>query len=198
MKRLSRSFFERPPQVVAEKLIGSILIHKTDRGLIAGKIVETEAYGDMNDLASHARFGKTARTKIMYGHPGILYIYKIYGIFSMANIICEARGKAGAVLLRSIEVTEGKDIAIKNLKKSRFAKANQFIATGPGKLALAFTINSNFNSLDLITSDTIYLVWGEKPSDIIRTNRIGVDYAKYCKDFPWRFYAKNNQFVSKK
>jgi len=196
---IDRKFFTRHPAQVAADLLGCLLIRSyPDGGKIVGKIVETEAYGDENDLASHARFGKTKRSTIMFGHPGNLYVYSIYGIFYLTNIICEEKDKAGAVLIRSVEIIRGEELAQQNLSSSKFVKANNLIATGPGKLSLAFGIDKDFNGKSLFDNDEISIDFFAPDFDIIKAKRVGIDYAGHCRELPWRFYIKNNPFVSKK
>lgn len=197
--KLTQSFFSQDPTIVAEKLLGNILVHEINNQRIAGIITETESYGDDTDLASHARFGVTERNKIMFGKAGLLYVYHIYGIFYLTNIICDQKGKAGAVLIRSAQITEGENLAKENLAKSKFVKINQKLATGPGKLSLAFGIDKNNNFEEITTQNSnIYIERNIFKFDTIKTARIGVDYAKHCKDNPWRFYIKDNETISKK
>ena len=201
MERLNRTFFERAPEIVAKELLGHILVRKSKEGVIKGTIIETEAYGDINDLASHARFGITPRNKIMHELPGILYVYLNYGIFNLTNIICEKTGKAGAVLLRSAEIIEGLEIASSHIKSSKHVKVNEFLATGPGKLSIAFGIDRAFNGLDIVSSDQISIEIPKNTTgefDIIEKPRIGIDYADKSKDLLWRFYIDGNQYISKK
>jgi len=198
MNKLKRSFFVDDPTSVAKRLIGCFLIRKTEKGEIRGRITETEAYGDATDLASHARFGLTPRNKIMYGKAGIFYVYHIYGIFYLTNIICGKRGVPGAVLLRSAEILEGDKLVSENLRKSRFVKDNEMQAVGPGKLSLAFKIEKTQNYLDAIKNDEIYLQAGDEVAGIIETKRIGIDYAKHCKDLPWRYYEEASLYINKK
>lgn len=196
--RLKRDFFAREVTTVAKDLLGYRFVHQTEQGRVVGKIVETEAYGDAADLASHARFGETKRSKIMFGPAGILYVYKIYGIFNLTNIICGQEGGASAVLIRSAEITEGTEIAESNLTKSRFVKSNNKPAAGPGKFSLALGVTTDDNGTDLITSNNIWLeAKSTKPFAIIETTRIGVDYAKESKEWQWRYYIADNKFVSK-
>lgn len=195
--KLNRSFYERSSITVAKELLGTFLIRKVDDRKIIGKIIETEAYGDANDLASHARFGQTNRNKVMFGPAGMFYVYSIYGIFNLTNVICGKEGSPGAVLIRSAEIIEGETIAINNLKGSKFVKISENLATGPGKLSIAFHITKENNLADSTLSDDLYLVEGEKQKKIVKTSRIGIDYAAHCKDYKWRFYIKDNPFVSK-
>lgn len=196
--RLTREFFERNVVMVARDLLGSFLVHQTERGRVVGKIVETEAYGDATDLASHARFGERGRSKIMFGPAGLLYVYSIYGLFELSNIICGPAGQAGAVLLRAAEITEGIELAKANLRQSKFVKINDKPATGPGKLSLAFGISRKINGANLITSDQVHLQSKDRSDfDIITTERIGIDYSKESKNLPWRFYIKDSPRISR-
>ncbi len=195
---LDKKFFERDPVVVARELLGNILVHKVGNKRIAGKIVETEAYSDANDLASHASFGKTKRNEIMYGNAGVLYIYHIYGIFFLSNIVCNIKGKPAAILLRAAEIIEGYDLAIENLKQSKFVKVNERIASGPGKLSLAFGLDKTHNHCDITSYSNIFIEENREKFDIIETNRIGIDYAQHCKKYPWRFYIQDNKYISTK
>jgi len=197
--KIDQSFFERPSEVVAKELLGSFLVHKIDGKKIVGKIVETEAYGDKNDLASHARFSSSKRNNIMAGPAGRLYIYHIYGIFYLTNIVTGKVGKSGAILLRSAEITAGYQLVKNNLARSKFVKINEKMATGPGKLSLAFDLAKEQNDLDITTSKEVYLLPKENLNhNIVAAKRIGIDYAGSSKENLWRFYLEGNDFVSKK
>ncbi|MFA5927349.1 MAG: DNA-3-methyladenine glycosylase [Patescibacteria group bacterium] len=198
--KLGRDFFENASFDVARELLGCFVVHTTASGKIVGRIVETEAYGDSTDLASHARFGPTQRTKIMFGPAGHLYVYSIYGIFNLTNIICGPDGHPSAVLIRATEIIEGQEAAKTNVSNSKFAKANDKIATGPGKLSLALGIDRSHNGIDITNSDEIYILprTATDKFDVVSTARIGIEYSKHSKELPWRFYIRNNKFVSKK
>ncbi len=198
MSRLTHDFFDRNPVSLARDLIGCFFVHKTGDGIIKGKIIETEAYGDEKDLASHARFGHTKRNAIMYGSSGFLYVYHIYGIFYLTNIICQKAKTPSAVLIRAAEVVEGKEIAKTNIDRSKFVKSNDLMATGPGKFSLAFGIDKSMNHLDIIQSKEIFVENKTGKIDIMETDRVGIDYAGESKELLWRFYDKNSKFVSKK
>lgn len=195
---MNRSFFEKDPVTVAKELLGCFFVRKTAEGEMVGMITETEAYGDASDLASHARFGQTKRNSIMYGPAGILYVYHIYGIFYLTNIICQKEESPGAVLIRSAEILKGNEIALQNIKKFKFVKANEKLAVGPGKFSLAFDIDKEQNHTDLFDNADISLLPKKKRFDIISTKRVGIDYARECKELPWRFHIQDNPFVSKK
>jgi len=184
-KRLPAKFYHQNTFKIAEELLGKFIIRKIGKRALIGKIVESEAYYGPNDLASHASRGKTARTKIMFDQAGTAYIYLIYGMYYCFNIVTEAKDFPAAILIRAAEPI--------NLSK----KAN-----GPGKFCRAFKIDKNLNGENLITSKKLYLVENPnekiKKSQIKKAKRIGVDYAGKYKNKLWRFYLKNNQFVSKK
>ncbi len=212
--RQSRLFFEQDIVTVAKELLGDYFICWTERGRIIGKIVETEAYGDTADLASHARFGNKGRSQIMFGSAGILYVYAIYGLFDLTNIICGQKGSPAAVLIRAAEIIEGKELAHENLQRHRYMKKyyadngrsfrpsvpNNKLASGPGKFSVVFGIDRNMNGTDITLCDKIFIDSPkDKPAfDIIETTRVGIDYAGISKDWSWRFYIKDNPYVSKK
>lgn len=197
---LNHDFFKRDSIHVAKMLLGNYFIKEDIDGMVVGKIVETEAYRGEDDLACHASHGRTKRTEGLYGEAGRLYIYLNYGIFYLTNIVCGEVDDPSAVLIRSAEIIKGQVIAKQRLEANKFVKANQFSATGPGKFSVAFNITKPDNGINIADKNTIYIKKGNeilKDSDIIKTTRIGVDYAKHCKDYPWRFYIKDNKFVSK-
>ena len=115
---LPRGFFERSPKVVGPGLLGKLLVHRTKRGLIAGRIVEAEAYlgphNDPPDPAAHAHRGPTPRNQVLFGPAGHAYVYSIYGMYFCMNISCEIEGQAGCVLLRALEPILGLDLMAKN------------------------------------------------------------------------------------
>jgi DNA-3-methyladenine glycosylase len=154
--RLPRSFFARDPRVVAEALVGKYLVHG-ERG---GRIVETEAYLGPEDKASHARFGPHGRSRLLFGPPGIIYVFVIYGMHECFNVVTGEDGKASAVLIRALEPLPG---------TSR--------CDGPGRLTKALGIDRRHNGDALHDSAlTIEERGGTKPR-IVTTGRIGVEYA---------------------
>ncbi len=195
MKKLPRKFYNQSTLKVACHLLGKFLVRKIGKKIIAGKIVETEAYVGPKDLASHASRGKTARTAPMFGPPGHTYIYLIYGLSHCFNIVTERKNYPAAVLIRALEPIEG----IELMKRRRQTKTVENLTNGPGKLCQALKIDRTLNQTDL----TKNILWLEdrgikiKPSEIVKAKRIGVDYAKEYKNKPWRFYLRGNEFVSK-
>jgi DNA-3-methyladenine glycosylase len=199
--KLNQDFFSRNTVVAAKELLGQFLVTNTEEERIVGKIIETEAYMGIDDLACHASHGRTPRTEVLFGDTGRLYVYLNYGIFWLTNIVAHEKNNVGGILLRSAEIINGKEIAIKRLGRSKFVKANEKLASGPGKLSIAFGLNKDFHNLSITKSDKIWMEENKEKipeSEIVATKRIGVEYAKHCKDYPWRFYIKDNKYVSKK
>ncbi len=184
MAKLPRNFYLQPTLRVAEELLGKVLVHQSPQGKLRGRITETEAYIGPEDLACHASKGRTPRTEIMFGKGGHAYVYFIYGMYDMFNIVTEKAGHPAAVLVRSVEVIEGFELAVSNRK----IKNPKNLTNGPGKLCQAFGIDRSHNGLDLKGS-TIFIEDAPPPKEKILTSpRIGIDYAKEWKDKPFRFF----------
>lgn len=196
-RRLDRSIFKNPSVVqVAQNLLGKVICTDIDGFYSEAIITETEAYSGENDKACHAHMGKyTKRTATMYEEGGSAYIYLCYGIHHLFNIVTNIKGKADAVLIRSIEPLQGIDIM---LKRRNAEKSSPKVYAGPGKLCQALGIDKSLNGIDLVNNDTIYLVDMDIEVDaIIKTTRIGIDYAEEDALLPWRFYISGNKYVSK-
>lgn len=197
--RLDRQFFKRDTVQVARDLLGCSFIRESKEGKVVGKIVETEAYKGVDDLACHASKGETPRTKPLFGEVGHLYVYLNYGIFWLTNIVAHDND-VGGILIRAVEIVEGEEIVKKRLSDHKFVKVNENLASGPGKFSVAFGITGDFHNQDAVKSDTIYIEGRGEPipkSQIVSAKRVGVDYAKHCKDYLWRFYIKDNKFISR-
>jgi DNA-3-methyladenine glycosylase len=180
-KRLSRRFFERDAETVARELIGTILVHETPRGRLRARIVETEAYVGPHDLACHAAKGRTGRTEVMFGRGGHAYIYFIYGMYYMLNVVTGPKDDAQAVLIRAAEPLDGWDADL----------------SGPGKLAKQFGILRGHNGMDM-AEDILFIERGNgKPARVEATKRIGVDYAGEWKESLLRFIDAESSAVSK-
>jgi len=190
-KRLDRRFYERPTLKVAKNLLGKYLVRVWRGRKIIGKIVETEAYIGPHDKASHAVGGKiTKRNLAEYMPGGHIYIYLVYGMYWQFNISTRAKGKPECVLIRAVEpATKIKQLKTKN------------IANGPGKLCNYFKLDKSFYGEDMTKSKRIWLESREASisEKLIKSGpRIGIDYAGlYWAKKPWRFWIKNNPFVSK-
>lgn len=193
--KLRRSFYERDTLIVAKDLLGKYLVHKIDKELTSGMIVEVEAYIGPEDQASHAFDGlKSKRTYIQYGPGGFSYTYLIYGVYTCFNIVTNVSGKPEVVLIRALEPIEGIDI----MKERRRTSNNTNLCNGPGKLCISLGISQEDYGVDLC-EDQLYLVDGLNinKSEIIATPRINIDYSGIAKDYLWRFYIKDNKYVSK-
>lgn len=180
LKRLGRGFYCQPTLKVAKELLGKYLV----KGNMIGRIVETEAYVGTRDKASHASWRKKETCFPMWGVGGFSYVYFTYGMHHMFNISTEKKGRPAAVLIRALE-------PVKNVTGS---------TNGPGRLTKALGITKLDNNIDLTRSPDLYLA--EDLDDrarfkIVKSKRIGVDYAGVYKDKLWRFCIRNNKFVSK-
>jgi DNA-3-methyladenine glycosylase len=192
--KLPRSFYSRPTLDVASDLLGKVLVRRLDRRRVAGKIVETEAYVGPHDLACHASKGHTQRTSIMFGQPGFAYVYMIYGFYFCLNVVTEPLGYPAAVLVRGVEPLESVDL-MRQLRNNPEHDKN--IASGPGKLCMAMSIDKQLNGADLLGT-TIWIEDRKLDPGPIRTSpRVGVDYAGEYKDKPWRFYVDGSPHVSR-
>jgi DNA-3-methyladenine glycosylase len=189
--RLSRSFFTRDPILLARDLLGRILFYRTPEGLIAGRIVETEAYTGDADAASHAYRGRTPRNAVMFGPAGYAYVYFSYGVHYCLNVTAEHEGKAGAVLLRAMEPLAGVDI----IRRRGDHGAEVRLLSGPGKIGRAFGLTLADNGRDL-TRGPLGLAVGSPVSDpeVMVSKRIGISKAV---DFPYRFSVRGNRSVSR-
>lgn len=181
--------------IVAPRLLGCEIEHVLDDQLLRGRVVETEAY-DQTDAASHSYRGRTPRTDVMFGPPGRLYVYFTYGMYYCCNVVTGPEGHGSAVLLRAIEPLSGEDAMLANRQAASKAEINGVqITNGPAKLCQALRLDKQANGHDLRQPPIRLVVKPPlKPADIVSTSRIGISQAT---DAPWRFYLKNNPYVSK-
>lgn len=203
MKKLDREFYNRDSIIVAKELLGKTLVHEIDGQKISAKIVEVEAYMGIEDKAAHSYGGRrTPRVEVMYGGPGFSYVFIIYGMYYCFNIVTREEGNPQAVLIRAVEPIEGFDL----MAQSRFKKPyNQLsksqingLTNGPGKLCNALLIDKKLNGEDLC-GNNLYVEEGQgEKFTIISSKRVGIDYAEEAKDYLWRFYIKDNKYVSVK
>ncbi|HEV3432784.1 MAG TPA: DNA-3-methyladenine glycosylase [Nitrososphaera sp.] len=194
----SSSFYERPTEVVAKDLLGKKLVraltnNKKQKFRLAGIIVETEAYGYSDDLASHAHSGPTGRNKVMFGNVGRAYVYFTYGNHFCLNVAARRSSiEAGAVLIRGIEPVEGVEL----MRQFRPVENILSLTSGPGKLTQALNITSALNGMDMTDSGSeIYIEEGKRPKHIITTPRIGITRAV---DKEWRFIDPSSPYISRK
>jgi DNA-3-methyladenine glycosylase len=190
---LPRSFYSRPTVKVARDLLGQTLVHlqkvngRTRR--IAGVITETEAYCGEEDLACHARHGRTKRTAVMYGPPGRAYIYFTYGNHWMLNIVTQAQDEPHAVLIRAVQPSAGLEL----IARRRSGRAENEWTNGPGKLTQAFGIDSRHNGLDLTDPAAIMFIEAgpQVPASRVKIGpRVGLGATpEPWLSKPWRFLA---------
>jgi DNA-3-methyladenine glycosylase len=193
------SFYQRPTEVVAKDLLGKKLVRTIRNNnnnmqfRLAGIIVETEAYGYSDDLASHAYVGPTGRNKIMFGDVGKAYVYFTYGNHFCLNVSARrSKVEAGAILIRGIEPVEG----IELMRQFRPVDDIYSLTSGPGKLTQALNITSLLNGTDMTNSESeIYIEFGKRPKHIVTTPRIGITRAL---DKEWRFVDPSSPFISRK
>ncbi len=198
LKKLNRSFYKRDVLTVAADLLGKILVKADGTEILAGRIVEVEAYDGSIDEAAHTFRGKTKRNEIMFDKGGYFYVYFTYGAHFCCNVVTGSEGHGTAVLIRGIEPVTGINrMAINRFGKNLVNEAEKYkLTSGPGKVCQAFGITREYYGEDLI-SGRIYLLNQRKiPEDqIVRTTRVGI---KKSTELNWRFYIKNNPFVSRK
>ena len=195
---LDHEFYIGPDVVkISRNLLGKVLYTFIDDQITSGKIVETEAYCGLSDRASHAYPNKmTQRNKIMFETGGVAYVYFIYGMHHMFNIVTGEANLPNAVLIRALEPVEGIEVMCRRRKRETINR----ITSGPGSLSRAMGIDLRLNGHSLISKkiwieDTEEAVPG---SDIVATSRIGIDYAGEDASLNWRFYIKDNPWISKK
>jgi len=177
---LKRDFYERNTLLVAKELLGCRLSRQVGDTVLSGIIVETEAY-TQDDPACHAFKGKTPRAVTLFKKAGLAYVYFIYGMYHCVNVVTEPEETAGAVLIRALEPI-----------------APTQNTNGPGKLCRELKITKELNEIDMTSAKAG--MWIEKDKiipekEIVTTSRIGI---KLAAEYPWRFYIKNNPFVSRK
>lgn len=191
-KPLPRTFYSRETLVVANELLGKHIVRQMSEGDIKAKIVEVEAYRGSDDPASHAHKGLTKRNWPMFGEAGHAYVYFIYGNHHCLNVTTERKNVPGAVLIRAIEIVDGLKLAQGNRK----ARSNIDLSNGPGKLTKALNITQMHNGLDLTKSSELFICHPNiiEAVEIGTSSRIGIQAGS---DKRWRFYIKNNKFVSR-
>jgi DNA-3-methyladenine glycosylase len=191
------SFYQRPTEVVAKDLVGKKLVRTIRNNKkhfrLAGIIVETEAYGYSDDLASHAYVGPTDRNKVMFGNVGRAYVYFTYGNHFCLNVSARrSKAEAGAVLIRGIEPVEGVEL----MRQFRPVDDIFSLTSGPGKITQALNITSSLNGTDMTNPESeIYIESGKRPKGIVTTPRIGITRAM---DKEWRFVDPSSPFISRK
>ena len=201
-KTIGNNFFERDTVEVAKNLLGKKIIRNISGNFFCAKIVETEAYLGLEDKACHSYGGNiTKRNEILYKEAGTIYVYLIYGMYNLLNIVTKNENDPEAVLIRAVEPIENIDaMAVNRFGKiykdlSSYQKKN--LTNGPGKLTMAMGIERALNG-KILSQDYLYIEEGEDVRNIIETKRIGIDYAGEDANLPLRFYIEDNPYVSVK
>ena len=189
---LPRAFYTGPTLTVARELLGQLLVRIYHSHFLVGRIVETEAYIGKDDPACHAARGKTPRNAVMFGPPGYSYIYFIYGKHYCLNVVTEPEGCPAAVLIRAIEPVDG----IEWMQQLRGGRPPQQLTNGPGKLCQALALDRQLNGIDMCRIGPLYIIRGTAVNrkQIVQAPRVGI---KQGTEHPWRFYIKDNPFVSR-
>ena len=188
-------FYDRNTLDVARSLLGMRLIRKFDSIRLVGVITETEAYRGEEDLACHARAGRTPRTQVMYGRAGHAYVYFTYGMHWLLNVVTEKEGFPAAVLIRAVRIVEGEAW----VRERRKGVPPRNWTDGPAKLCRAFDINGSLNGADLtVTDNGLWIARGQAiPEEFVeRTPRIGINSVpEPWRSIPWRFRVRDEFMV---
>jgi DNA-3-methyladenine glycosylase len=201
---INKEFYKQGALTLAKELLGKVVVRTVDNVILKAKIVETEAYIGEIDKASHAYNGRrTERTEPLFREGGIAYVYFIYGKYYCFNVISGLENKGEGVLIRALEPLNEFDYLAQKRFNEDYDKLTEAkkkaLTNGPSKLCIAYSIDKSENYMKLYEKGDFYIEEGEKKKlEIIETKRIGIDYAEEAIDFPWRFYIKDNKFISKK
>jgi DNA-3-methyladenine glycosylase len=191
---LPRAFFARPVLRVARDLIGKRLVHRHPDGVVAGRIVETEAYRGPEDLAAHTAGGRrTRRNEPMWGEAGYAYVFRLYGMHWAFNAVTGDVGQPHAVLVRALEPLPPLDAMA---TRRGLGATRRELTNGPGKLCAALGIDGSHDRVDLCGGSALFVADGDALAGIGRSPRINVDYAGEWALRPWRFYERGNRYVS--
>jgi DNA-3-methyladenine glycosylase len=210
---MPREFFARPSVPVAPDLLGCVLEHQTEAGLVAVELTEVEAYAGASDPASHAYRGKTARNAVMFGPPGHAYVYFTYGMHFCVNLVCLGNGSASAVLLRAGRVIEGEELARtrrtggpRRVRRDRSPRGKTVVpyrdlARGPARLCQALDIDRSLDGADVCVPDSpLRMRWPDASTTgrsaerkVASGPRVGISVAA---EVPWRFWIEGEPTVS--
>ncbi|PKL82185.1 MAG: 3-methyladenine DNA glycosylase [Ignavibacteriae bacterium HGW-Ignavibacteriae-3] len=195
--KISSAFYRRDVHLVAKELLGKYLVRKLEQKYLTGMIVEVEAYDGSIDESSHSFRGRTERNEVMFRGGGLLYVYFTYGMHFCANVVTGKKGDGKAILIRALEPVEGlEEMSFNRFGRKEFSQREfRNLTNGPAKICRAFGIGRKLNGIDL-GSDEIFILKERKipGPQIVTSTRIGI---KKSVDLPWRYYIKDNPFVSK-
>lgn len=197
-QKLQQKFYTRNVHIVAKELLGKIFVRVIGENYLSGKIVEVEAYDGSIDESSHSFSGKTKRNEVMFNGGGFLYVYFTYGMHFCANIVTGKLNDGKAILIRAVEPIAGIDLMAMNRYNKKKISTKEFInlTNGPAKFCQSFVIARLQNGTDLC-GDEIFILNTPKisSSQIVTSTRIGI---KKAVELPWRYYIKDNPFISGK
>jgi DNA-3-methyladenine glycosylase len=201
LRPLPSDVFNRDPREVARELLGKVLVRREGHKVMAGRVVETEAYLGANDAAAHAASGLTARNRVLFGPPGHAYVYFIYGNHYCLNVSCMPEGEAGCVLFRALEPLIGfaemarrRGIPAESVRRS--AKSLRMLTSGPGRLCEALGITrARENGVSMTSRNSPLWIGddGYRPKRIATTTRVGISKDAH---HPLRYLIADNPFVS--
>jgi DNA-3-methyladenine glycosylase len=190
-----RAWFDRPATELALELLGARLIHESAEGSVGGRIVEVEAYRGPEDLAAHSARGRTPRNAVMFGPPGHLYVYLIYGLHHCLNIVAGPGDKPEAVLIRALALDEGHTLA---RRRRGERPTERRLASGPGNVGQALGVDRGLDGCDLLAGP-VRLEPRIGPRPVIRRGpRVGVEYAAAWATRPLRFWIADDPHVSRR
>ena len=197
-KKLDKRFYSGELLSVAKNLLSKILVKVEGKNILAGRIVEVEAYHGDFDKASHSYGGITKRNEIMFKDGGCLYVYFTYGAHHCCNVVTGKNGQGTAVLIRAVEPIDGIEKMIMNRFSRNLNSEKEIynLTSGPGKVCQAFGINRSHSGIDL-TGEKIFILDGKRISkkEIGISKRIGITKST---ELPWRFFIKHNPYLSRK
>ncbi len=190
-----RDWFDRAATTLAPDLLGARLVHDSPDGRVGGRIVEVEAYRGPEDLAAHSARGRTPRNAIMFGPPGHLYVYLIYGLHHCLNVVAGPGPKPEAVLVRAVEIDEGLDLA---RQRRGTRTSDRRLASGPGNVGQALGVDRALNGTDLLAGPVRILPRDGRRPTTCRGPRVGVAYAGAWAARPLRFWIADDAHVSRR
>ncbi len=189
---LERAFYVRPTLDVAQDLLGAVLVSTEGPDIVAGRVVEVEAYHQDGDRAAHSYRGRTKRNEIMFREGGILYVYFTYGMHFCMNVVTEREGVGAAVLIRAVEPLAGLEII---RQRRPAARRDEDLTNGPAKVCQAFAVDRRHNGLSLVAGPlTLRRDAGYRAGKIATSPRIGI---RESVELPWRFFLDGNPYVGK-
>jgi DNA-3-methyladenine glycosylase len=193
---MARSWFDRPAEELALDLLGARLVRHAPEGVVGGRIVEVEAYAGPEDRAAHSSRGRTPRNAVMFGPPGHVYVYLVYGLHHCLNVVAGPGDKPEAVLVRALEIDEGIELA--RMRRGPTVPDRR-LASGPGNVGRALAVDRTLNGTDLLAQGPVLLELRSGPTpDHRRGPRVGVDYAGPWAARPMRFWIADDPHRSRR